>query len=566
MVIKHNLSAMFATRQTGLSRGVLQTTSERLSSGYQINRSADDAAGLAISEEMRKQIRGLNRGAKNINEGIDYCKTADGALAEMQDILQRMNELAIQAANGVNSDDDRSYISDEIDQLKDELERICTTTKYNEDYIFKTSESYSEYYNPPYTLKFSGYLDDIYIYNDSYDETTKTATYGGIAYNGVRYAWSSISSTMYNADTNTFNSGTYTLQADDGTWLTFTCTDGAEPPKVSCEFTMSASSSGISINGETIPWSEVYDESGEAIDLDYIEEKEYHFTYHGVTVCFTPEADEDFDTMVSRLSTSWTSSYRLSYEDTALYGNFSKTTVEFTSNDQVKEYLTSTTSYSSLYTIRASEQGIWLECNSTTVSGSLMTWAQLGIDNWGDQSDDIWEDKTYTYSYTQTGGNNIKFSFQLINETSMDSVIDALDGVVLDVSSVSMKTHATATTTSSSSNVLSAGITTQSINTTLAEEYGLGRDYSTTSDTFATSTISYSNGTISLVFENTIDGVTTTVSYSAASSTVESEIAASMQSSLAYLNVILARSKAGATDVTNLDLASVVGADNITGG
>ena len=132
MVIQHKMSAVNANRQLGLVSGSLTKSSEKLSSGYRINRAADDAAGLSISEKMRTQIRGLTRASENIEDGISLWQVADGALNETVDILQRMRELAIQSANGTNAESDRQYIEMEIAQLKDEINRIAETTKFND--------------------------------------------------------------------------------------------------------------------------------------------------------------------------------------------------------------------------------------------------------------------------------------------------------------------------------------------------------------------------------------------------------------------------------------------------
>lgn len=140
-IIAHNLTAMNAERQVGLNNKQRDTVMERLSSGYKINRAADDASGLAMSEKMRRQIRGLDQGARNIQEGISYCKIADGALNEISDITNRMEELAVKAANGTNSVSDRAAINEEIQQLKAETERILSTTKYNEIYIWKVGDA-----------------------------------------------------------------------------------------------------------------------------------------------------------------------------------------------------------------------------------------------------------------------------------------------------------------------------------------------------------------------------------------------------------------------------------------
>lgn len=131
MVVQHNMSAMNANRMLGVTTGQQAKATEKLSSGYRINRAADDAAGLSISEKMRSQIRGLNQASTNAQDGISLIQTAEGALNEQHAILQRMRELSVQAANGVETDDDREAVNDEISQLQEELTRISDTTEFN---------------------------------------------------------------------------------------------------------------------------------------------------------------------------------------------------------------------------------------------------------------------------------------------------------------------------------------------------------------------------------------------------------------------------------------------------
>lgn len=139
MIISHNIAAVNASRQLGIVGKQAAKTTEKLSSGYRINRAADDAAGLSISEKMRKQVRGLSRASENAQDGISLIQTAEGALNEVHDMLQRMNELAVQSANGTNSETDRGYIQDEVNQLKYEINRISTTVKFNETYLLDGS-------------------------------------------------------------------------------------------------------------------------------------------------------------------------------------------------------------------------------------------------------------------------------------------------------------------------------------------------------------------------------------------------------------------------------------------
>ena len=137
MVVQHNMQAMNANRMLNVTTSTQAKSTEKLSSGYKINRAADDAAGLTISEKMRKQIRGLDQASTNAEDGVSSVQTAEGALTEVHSMLQRMNELAVQASNGTNSESDRSAIQDEVDQLTTEIDRVSETTKFNETYLLK---------------------------------------------------------------------------------------------------------------------------------------------------------------------------------------------------------------------------------------------------------------------------------------------------------------------------------------------------------------------------------------------------------------------------------------------
>ncbi len=167
MVVQHNLTAMNSNRMLGITSKSQAKSTEKLSSGYKINRAADDAAGLAISEKMRKQIRGLTQASANAQDGISAVQTAEGALTEVHDMLQRMNELAVKAANGTNSASDRTAIQQEIDQLTTEIDRVAETTKFNETYLLKgdkdvpkgTSYSYDKF-NGADTVATATFVDD----------------------------------------------------------------------------------------------------------------------------------------------------------------------------------------------------------------------------------------------------------------------------------------------------------------------------------------------------------------------------------------------------------------------
>ena len=155
MVVQHNMQAANASRMLNITAGQQAKSTEKLSSGYRINRAADDAAGLSISEKMRKQIKGLDRASTNAQDGVSAVQTAEGALTEVHSMLQRMNELTVQSANGTNSQSDRDAIQAEIDQLSEEIDRVSTTTKFNETYLLKgdsTKAGEANFYKSSYCM------------------------------------------------------------------------------------------------------------------------------------------------------------------------------------------------------------------------------------------------------------------------------------------------------------------------------------------------------------------------------------------------------------------------------
>jgi len=139
MVVQHNLTAMNSNRMLGLTQSTLAKSTEKLSSGYRVNRAADDAAGLAISEKMRRQVRGLTQASSNAQDGISAVQTAEGALNEVHDMLQRMNELATKAANDTNMTEDRDYIQSELNALSSEIDRVASTTTFNQQNLLDGS-------------------------------------------------------------------------------------------------------------------------------------------------------------------------------------------------------------------------------------------------------------------------------------------------------------------------------------------------------------------------------------------------------------------------------------------
>ena len=222
MVVQHNMQAANANRMLNVTTGQQSKSTEKLSSGYKINRAADDAAGLTISEKMRKQIKGLDRASTNAQDGVSAVQTAEGALTEVHSMLQRMNELAVQSANGTNSATDRKAIQDEVNQLSTEIDRVSETTKFNETYLLKgdsktsTTANFmkSGYYATDFTKlyvegsatavgtadKFKEALDaGKKVYTEAYNGTNNPQTADKIAKKGSDYAYVT---KLYDADGN----------------------------------------------------------------------------------------------------------------------------------------------------------------------------------------------------------------------------------------------------------------------------------------------------------------------------------------------------------------------------
>ena len=182
MVVQHNMQAANANRMLNVTTSAQSKSTEKLSSGYKINRAADDAAGLSISEKMRKQIKGLDRASTNAQDGVSCVQTAEGALTEVHSMLQRMNELAVQSSNGTLSEDDRNNIQDEVDQLVTEIDRVSETTKFNETYLLKGDENKTKITNTVYSSPQMGLVKDAMAAGSTLEVKTQMDATGKTVY------------------------------------------------------------------------------------------------------------------------------------------------------------------------------------------------------------------------------------------------------------------------------------------------------------------------------------------------------------------------------------------------
>ena len=243
-VISHNISVINAQRQFGINTKNKAKTAEKLSSGYKINRAADDAAGLSISEKMRRQIRGLTQGVENTEAGVSLCQVADGALAEVNDMLHRITELSVKSANGTNSQSDRQAIQEEINQVLQEIDRICDTTSFNERKIFVGKEGA--------------------ILSTSTESSTP------------------ISVSMPTPTTISGNDTDYIDFIQDS----FVMSGTPEKELGVGTKVITANDMGIAIDGDAKAWSDFKTASNDSLDLDNIVAGEYNLQYRGLTFKF----------------------------------------------------------------------------------------------------------------------------------------------------------------------------------------------------------------------------------------------------------------------------------------
>lgn len=501
MVIMHNLMASYSNRQLGINDRKLKINTEKLSSGYKINRAADDAAGLAISEKMRRQIRGLNQGTENMQDGVSWVQIGDGAMEEVQDILHRMTELAVKGANGTLSASDREAIDSEIQQLKTELNRINETTKFNDMRIFSTD------HEPPedpgeFTLKgLTGEFDGLDIFNSSYDADTGEVTYGGIIFYGNRISWDKISPDMVYADDDVqkFHEGTWNYTDAQGRKLSISTNEGDTVPTIERVFDITADGQGIHIDDGLITWNHIKNEAGKTIEETGDANGVWAADYHGMTIKFEiANVNNGLSGMVNAINNGHDDVY--SYKACAKYaGSKPVQAVDMNSNIQnvrISKDVAEKIVAGEKYFIGADETGVWLEAYSPVtdtknkIDGSEKTWAEMGIGSW-DAGDDIKAD--YDYFYSDDDGVNdthISFSYTLANITSKDSVIDGLNGVDISHRNVRNSYQTSLELDLTDSNVISAVLRGNSV-ISLKDELDLGRDFEIEDHKVGTNSLQY---------------------------------------------------------------------------
>lgn len=492
MIIQHNMLAMNTLRQLGIATNTKLKKMERISSGYQLNRAADDAASLAISEKMRAQIRGLQKGSQNVQEAISFCNVGEGALNEVHDILGRVKELAVQAASDTYVLEDREAIEAEFTQLKDEINRISKTTEFNTMRIFDDGR---------FKVEFTDDVCPIKIFNASFGNPNSPDTYGGVIVGeDERIAWTTIDPDMVTLNPDTgetvFKAGEYKYSAA-AYEFTINCEDGSKPPEIKVEFEVSANGEGIHIAGTTIFWEDVVNENDESI-LDHLgEEGNYHFRGRGGSGGLYVEEgamlsdiikelnryNEDVHTRYYSVYNGFEKEQAVDVQDAGTYTKISQSMYD----NFIKLNKTITDVE---FSIRADEDAIWVEDkDGKRMDKSVKTWKDLGLEHW-DSTNDVSDMKTYQYEYTNELDNSIsvEFEFFLLDETSKESVIEGINK--MEIFPVGTKVYNEVTSHFSSSGVLVDHVHIMENNSslTLQEEGEFGRIFDSNSDDFAKAT------------------------------------------------------------------------------
>lgn len=487
MVVQHNLTSMFTQRQLGVTTSVKHKSSEKLSSGYRINRAADDAAGLAISEKMRRLIRGMGQNLDNIQDGISFCQVADGYLFEVHDMIQRINELGVQAANETLSDEDRQYVDSEVQQIKDEMQRIFDGATFNEMAIFRVPYSPSVVpHDEPY--------DTQVFYSGS-------GQIGGLEFNNVRYNISELTSKGMKLDSNGVATADQEVEFDlwDGEHVKLKLDEGQSLASVRREYDWKADNTGILVNNvRAATWQEL------GVAGDGHDAGQYTFDYHGMSVSFTIPDGDKLTTIMNGINGDGIT--KPSYWDSSVASITTRPVIKYNSNVTLQATNSNASYFDHKYEISANTSGMAVtDVTDGTGSSAITNWSEFrnvggvipsdttnsgypivdwGIDNDGNDSSQITFDTEALYRYTGKNSNlPVQFTFNLADVSSQQQVISAVDGTKLSgaitcPASLSYRgsSAGTSTTDGSSFRISNTRITANN-GTAFGLQRGYGRDF-----------------------------------------------------------------------------------------
>ena len=450
MVVQHSLSAMFTERQLKITGAKRSKSAEKLASGYRVNRAADDAAGLAISEKMRKQIRGLTQASANLQDGVSLSQVADGALSEVHDMLHRVNELAIKAANGTMSSDDRKYINEEVQALKREMNRVFKTTKFNEVEIFRTLDTI---YNPDV----EGFPTDMGVFHAG------NGGVGGLEFENVRYSIAELQEAGLKID----DAGKATEDFEtefrlwDGESVKLTMKAGQGLESAVRNYTWRAEPQGIYINDKlAAEWSDILvdGQKDKIKSMSSMPVGDYSFSYHGMDITFSVDDTLNISEMQERINgddeilpATWDVSVGSSHSTK------SSDIIEAVQNIRITEANKDVIDHT--FVLVADENGLAVKDTSNGNQTAYVTWNTFKDSNlasrqdengneihtnggypvvdWGTSSGTTGEssitfDADATYHFVSPDDNvKIEFDFKLADCASLDEVMNALNGAKL---------------------------------------------------------------------------------------------------------------------------------------
>lgn len=586
MVIQSNIAAMFTGRQLNINTNNLRKSAERLSSGYRINRAADDAAGLTISEKMRWQIRGLNRASKNIQDGISFIQVAEGALNEEDAIVQRIRELSVQAANDTNTDSDRDAIQAEVEQLIEESDNIFKNTTFNTLHIWKDA----------YKARFTGDQLDMKFYNTSPGNQPD-----GIIWGDTRYSWDELGVNPYSGagtyitdeviDAVEYNAGTDSYVPNGKKIsLTFESVADASGNVVSVNrvVDMTADEKGILMDGVLYEWNQVEDENHVKgnFDPDNVTEGTWSInTYNGYHVEFDVKDGEDIDDVIDGLNGD-----SLTYSTVRAVTSYAASTAVSATMSETYVINSSNLGYVGTYKLLADENGLSVKMSNTldsTLAGTyaFKSWQDLGVINsageWEpnhntdltseesrynepdktgvkDDHRDISSHKSIGYTVpTEIGGGVI--GINILQGSNQQSVIDQLNNVTF-TRTIESPTKVTRNATSSLESHIRSSSATYGGGFT--KQYNLGRDFDSSSANLMSGTgTTNSSGymTLSMKTANTRrDGGSQDITYTC--TRTGDSIKTSIKNSLTNI----ANSKYNNTSTLSLSFASDDGSSDLS--
>lgn len=487
MIIQHNIQSMFTNRYLKVTTGNQTKTSERLASGYRINRAADDAAGLTISEKLRSLVRGHHRAAANVEDGISLLQVADGALSEVHDMLHRMSELAVQAANDTNTDSDREKLQDEIDAIKSEINRISTDTEFNTIKIFKDT-------NVP---EITGTPTDILVYHDVGSRV------GGVIYNGKRYQYGKdIPVTFADGNENgNIEAGQYTFLAKglDGDVPITLLYDGGSRVPSGRKYQMEVKEDGIYVDNIRHAWSAIKNTAtNRAFDPNNIEGGKYTFKLfnNGASISFEVDDGIDFESFRDDIVPDGLEAYVIKSSDVSSPAR-AVTTPQTTTirpvNAIKQDYIPKLTSSNTIpggYGMEATEEGIRMylpaeynPAGTGKIYFDLKTWDQLGLSEWlsgasVNPGNTVYKENLSWYTYemkiNDKGVNLGTIDFTIDSEASKDEVINSINAWQFTVNPNNQMVFNISTTDASGATI-SHGAHSTSLDT-YGTQYNMGRN------------------------------------------------------------------------------------------